>query len=310
MYNPTPGLPEFDYIKPASLAEASRFLAEHAGEARPFMGGTDTFVRMRDGFWQEKYLVDVKGLDGTNGITFDPATGLTLGAAVNMNRVIASPLVNEHYPVLAEAAHTVASYQLRTRATIAGNICNASPAGDTIGACLVLGAALRVHGVDGVRQEPLSTFFLGPGKTVLKPGDIVTAVLFPVPPKGYAARYIKLGRNAIGDLAIVGVTVLGYPDTTTRSGCRFRLALASVAPTPLVPVQAEAILAEKPISEATIAEAAQAAMEACTPIDDVRASARYRKLMVRNLTRRGVTEVWERIRQTSNVTGVNLTFHV
>lgn len=295
MHNPTPGLPEFDYIKPASLAEASQFLAQHVAEARPFMGGTDTFVRMRDGFWQDKYLVDVKNLDGMGQITFDPAAGLTIGASVNMNRVIASPQVQAYYPVLAEAAHTVASYQLRTRATFAGNICNASPAGDTIGPCMALEGVLQVHGVNGVRQEPLSTFFHGPGKTVLLPGDIVTAITFPLPPPNYAARYIKLGRNAIGDLAIVGVTALGYPDSSAPSGCRFRLALASVAPTPLRPTQAEAILAETPITEATIAKAAQAAMDACAPIDDVRGSARYRKLMVRNLTKRAITEVWEKI---------------
>jgi len=295
MISPYPGLPEFEYIKPASLIEASRFLAEHAGQARPFMGGTDTFVRLRDGFWKEKYIVDVKGLDGMNDITFDPAAGLTIGAAVNMNRVIASPEVEKRYPLLAEATHTVASYQLRTRATIVGNICNASPAGDTIGACLVLGGVLRVHGVDGLREEALSAFFRGPGTTVLKPGDIATAVIFPLPPKGCAARYIKLGRNAIGDLAIVGVTALGYPDGSSASGYRFRLALASVAPVPLVPAQAEAILAEKPVSEMTIAEAAEAAMQTCTPIDDVRGSARYRKLMVRNLTKRAITEVWEQV---------------
>jgi carbon-monoxide dehydrogenase medium subunit len=293
---PTPGLPEFDYIKPASLAEASQFLGQHAGEARPFMGGTDTFVRMRDGVWKEKYLVDVKGLDGMNEIRFDPARGLTVGASVNMNRVIASPDVGKYYPVLAEAAHTVASYQLRTRATIAGNICNASPAGDTIGACLVLKGTLRVHGLDGAREVPLGNFFLGPGQTTLRPGDIVTAITFPVPPEGYAARYIKLGRNTIGDLAIVGVTALGYPDKSAPSGYRFRMALASVAPVPLVPLQAEAILAGQPISEWTIEEAARAAMEACTPIDDVRGSARYRKLMARNLTRKAITQVWERIK--------------
>jgi CO/xanthine dehydrogenase FAD-binding subunit len=292
---PTPGLPEFDYIKPASLAEASRFLAEHAGEARPFMGGTDTFVRMRDGFWKEKYVVDVKGLDGMNDIAFDADSGLSIGAAVNMNRVIASPHVKQHYAVLAEAAHTVASYQLRTRATIAGNICNASPAGDTLGACLVLEGSLLVHGLEGTREVPLSTFFTGPGQTALKPGDIAVAIKFPIPPQGCAARYIKLGRNTIGDLAIVGVTALGYPDSSAPSGYRFRLALASVAPVPLVPLQAQGILAEQPITEASIAEAAQAAMDACTPIDDVRGSARYRKLMVRNLTKRAVTQVWEKI---------------
>jgi CO/xanthine dehydrogenase FAD-binding subunit len=292
---PTPGLPEFDYIKPASLAEASRFLAEHAGEARPFMGGTDTFVRMRDGFWKEKYVVDVKGLEGMNDIAFDPDSGLSIGAAVNMNRVIASPDVRQHYPVLAEAAHTVASYQLRTRATIVGNICNASPAGDTLGACLVLDGTLLVHGLDGTREAPLSKFFSGPGQTALRPGDIATAIRFPIPPQGCAAKYIKLGRNAIGDLAIVGVTALGYPDSSAPSGYRFRLALASVAPVPLVPLQAQTILAEQPITEASIAEAAQAAMDACTPIDEVRGSARYRKLMIRNLTKRAVADVWEQI---------------
>jgi carbon-monoxide dehydrogenase medium subunit len=292
---PHPGLPEFDYIKPKTLAEASQFLAEHAGEARPFIGGTDTFVRMRDGFWKDKYVVDVKGLDGTNDLVFDPAQGLTLGAAVNMNRVITSPVVREHYPLLAEAAHTVASYQLRTRATITGNICNASPAGDTVGACLVLNGSLRVHGLDGLRLEPLSTFFLGPGQTTLKPGDIVTAILFSIPPKGCAGKYIKLGRNVLSDLAIVGVTALGYPDGETPSGYRFRLALASVAPTPLAPKEAEAILAEKAITPDTIAEAAEAAMNACDPIDDVRGGARYRKLMVRNLTRKAVSEVWEEL---------------
>lgn len=295
MHNPTPGLPEFDYIKPASLVEASQFLAQHVGEARPFMGGTDTFVRMRDGFWKEKYLVDVKNLDGMSQLTFDLTTGLTIGASVNMNRVVASSEVRKYYPVLAEAAQTVASYQLRTRATIVGNICNASPAGDTIGPCMVLEGSLRVHGVKGVRQEPLSAFFLGPGQTVLQPGDIVTAITFPFPPKDYVAKYIKLGRNAIGDLAIVGVTALGYPDSSAPSGYRFRLALASVAPVPLRPDQAEAILAEKPLTEVTITEAAQAAMDACTPIDDVRSSAHYRKLMVRNLTKKAITEVWKTI---------------
>lgn len=297
MHTAHPGLPEFDYVRPASYEEASRFLAEHAGEARPFMGGTDTFVRMRDGFWKEKYLVDVKCLDGMDWIHFDPVTGLTVGAAVNMNRLIESPEVNQHFPLLAEAAHSVASYQLRTRATVVGNICNASPAGDTTGSCLVMEAVLKVHGVDGYREEPLNGFFKGPGKTNLKPGDIVTAIRFPVLPKGAAGRYIKLGRNTIGDLAIVGVTAFAFPDSTAKSGYRFRIALASVAPVPLRPAAAEAVLADKPITAETIEEAAQAAMDACNPIDDVRGTARYRKYMVRNLTRKAVQHVWDQLSQ-------------
>lgn len=295
-HSPTPGLPEFDYVKPSSLVEASRFLAEHSTDARPFTGGTDTFVRLRDGLWKEKYLVDVKHLSEKDSISFEPQTGLTIGAAVTMNQIIASPVVNQYYPLLVEAARTVASYQLRNRATITGNLCNGSPAGDTTGPCLVLNGELQVHGANGLRTEPLSTFFLGPGKTILQPGDIVTAIFFPPPPPDYAARYIKLGRNKIGDLAIVGVTALGYPDGTAASGYRFRLALASVAPVPLIPALAEAILAKKLITPETIAEAAKAAMEACSPISDTRGSARYRKLMVRNLVFKAVTEVFEKIR--------------
>src|SRR5512145_878530 len=116
--NAHPELPEFDYIRPATLDEASRFLAQHAGEARPLMGGTDIFVRMRDGFWHDKYLVDVKNLDGTGELRFDPASGLSIGAGVNMNQVMASPAIQAHYPLLVEACRSVASYQLRTRATV------------------------------------------------------------------------------------------------------------------------------------------------------------------------------------------------
>ena len=295
MLTPTPGLPEFEYVKPVSLAAASRFLAEHAGEARPFMGGTDTFVRLRDGFWKEKYLVDVKVLEGMRDIKFDPRSGLTFGAAVCMNQIVASPVINEYYPLLAEAAHSVASYQLRSRATIVGNICNSSPAGDTIGSCLVLDGVLLVHGVDGKREEPLSSFFLGPGKNRLKAGDIVTAIRFAVPPAGWAGKYVKLGRNAIGDLAVVGATAMGYPETSAPSGYRFRLALASVAPVPLRLPEAEKVLAEKEISEETIAEAAQIAKDTCTPIDDVRSCSLYRRHMSRNLMRQAITAVWEKL---------------
>jgi CO/xanthine dehydrogenase FAD-binding subunit len=296
MINPHPGLPEFDYIKPDSLSEASRFLAAHAGEARPLSGGTDIFIRMRDGVWKDKYLVDIKGFDGMDKISYDPPKGLTIGASVNMNQVIASSVVQKYYPSLAEAASRVASYQLRTRATIVGNICNASPAGDTIGICILLGGILNIHRVEGNHQEPLGTFFKGPGETVLRAGDIVTSIQFPPPPTGLKGKYLKLGRNNSSDLAIVGVSVVGYPDDTP-SGLRMKLALASVGPVPIVVELAEDILSEKPISDQTLVEASQAAMDASDPIDDVRGSARYRKMMVRNLSLKALTGVWEIVKQ-------------
>jgi carbon-monoxide dehydrogenase medium subunit len=293
--NTHPTLPEFEYIRPETLAEASDFLSRYPDEARPFLGGTDVFVRMRDGILTPKFLVDVKNLNGSNDLRFNAQTGLTLGASVNMNRVIASAEVRAHYPLLAEACRSVASYQLRTRATVVGNICNASPAGDTLGACLALNGTLHIHGLNGLREESLGTFFLGPGKTALKPGDIVTAIHFPLPPEKCSGTYIKLGRNQLSDLSIVGVTVLGHPDSSCKSGYRFRLALASVAPVPFIPAEAEAYLANHSITSETLCEAARLSADACSPIDDVRGSARYRKEMVRNLSAKALTEVWKHL---------------
>jgi len=293
--NTHPTLPEFEYVKPGTLIEASEFLLRHHHEARPFLGGTDIFIQMRDGVLTPRFLVDVKNLDGTNELHFDPKAGLFLGAGVNMNQVIASPDVIHHYPLLAKACRTVASYQVRTRATVVGNLCNASPAGDTIGTCLALGGMLQIHNIDGLRQESLNGFFLAPGKTRLKPGDIVTAIRFPLPSRGCAGIYLKLGRNKLGDLAIVGVTVFGFPNSELPSTFCFRIVLTSVAPTPLIAAQAEKYLAENIITPESIHKAACLASEECTPIDDIRGSARYRKLMVRNLTEKALITLCEEL---------------
>jgi carbon-monoxide dehydrogenase medium subunit len=143
----------------------------------------------------------------------------------------------------------------------------------------------------------LETFFLGPGKTTLKPGDVVTAIHFPLPPQGCQGVYLKLGRNKLSDLSIVGVTALGYPDTTLLSGYRFRLALASVAPVPLIVAEVETNLANQAITPEALIKAARLAAEACSPIDDVRGSARYRKEMVKNLSSKALTAVWEKLRK-------------
>jgi len=295
MINPHPGLPELEYVKPETLVEASKFLAEHDGAARPFSGGTDSFIRLRDGILKLDYLVDVKGLEGTKELKFDPQKGLTIGAAVTMNQVVKNPDVIKYYPNLAEAAGSVASYQLRNRATIVGNICNASPAGDSIGTCMIMDGVLKVHGLDGMRDVPLKSFFLAPGKTVLKAGDVVVAVQLPVPPKGLVGTYKKLGRNRIGDLSIVGVAVAAYPSKDCKSGYQFRIALASVAPVPFEAIKAEEVLCENKITAELLDEAAKVAMESVKPIDDVRGSASYRKHMVKNLTREALTEVWEKL---------------
>ncbi len=291
----SPSLPSFDYVQPATPQEVTKLLLKSDGNARLFMGGTDVFVRMRDGFITPKMLIDVKHLPGMREVKFTKRNGLVVGAAVDMNSLMRHPAVAEYYPVLAEALHSVASYQLRTRATMGGNLCNASPAADTAPAALVLEAMLVLYGRRGERCVPLNEFFLGPGKTAMKPGEFLLRTEIPPAPRGAVGKYIKLGRNALGDLAIAGVAVLGYPDRRAKSGYSFRIALASVAPTPVRVPNAEAILADSPLTPDVIETAAQAAMETAKPIDDVRSSAAYRKAMVKNLTKRAVTDVWEKL---------------
>jgi carbon-monoxide dehydrogenase medium subunit len=150
-------------------------------------------------------------------------------------------------------------------------------------------------------DETHPAFFLGPGKNVLQPGDIVTAIFLPIPPPGSQGTYIKLGRNTLSDLSIVGVTVLGYPtpgdqpSSQPTSSYRFRIALASVAPIPLIPATAQEYLEAHPPGAKTFKEAARLAAEACSPIDDVRASARYRKAMVGKLTERALEMTWNKL---------------
>jgi carbon-monoxide dehydrogenase medium subunit len=228
-------------------------------------------------------------------VAYSEQTGLTVGAAVTMNRLARAPAVEAHYPLLAESANSVASYQLRNRATLGGNLGNASPAADTAPAVLLFEAVIVLYGPNGEREVPAAAFFLGPGRTAMQPGEFMTAIRFPPPPGGAVGRYLKLGRNRAGDLAIAGVAVLGFPDRAIPSGYRFRIGLASVAPVPLRVQEAEALLSSSLPGEQAFSAAATKAAAAASPIDDVRASAAYRRAMVRNLTRRALRDVWARL---------------
>jgi carbon-monoxide dehydrogenase medium subunit len=272
-------------------------LEKHGEAAQLLMGGTDLLPRMRDGSVRPRVVVDLKHLPGMRDIRYEEAAGLTVGAAVNMNQLTGHADVQAHYPLLAEAANAVASYPLRNRATVGGNLCNASPCADTAPATLVLGGRVVLYGLHGEREVPCGEFFTGPGETAMRSREFMTAIRYPSPAAGAVGRYLKLGRNRVGDLSIVSVAVLGFPDRTTRSGYRFRIALGSVAPLPLRAAQAEDVLAANPPREKTLVLAAEKAREAATPIDDVRGSAAYRKAMVRHLTLRGLREVWGRLRE-------------
>ena len=222
-----PGLPSFEYVQADNAAEVHRLLQE--GGTRLMMGGTDLFPQMREGVCEPEIIVDVKHVPGMRDLSYDERVGLSIGAAVTMNQLVKHSDVQAHYPILAQAAQSVASYQLRNRATIGGNVCNASPCADTSPAVMVLEGimVLQVEGAE--RNVPAAGFFTGPGQTVIEPAEFLAAIRLPAPPAGAVGRYLKLGRNRLGDLSIVGVAVLGYPDPAAASGYRFRIALGSVA---------------------------------------------------------------------------------
>ena len=237
-------------------------------------------------------MIDVKLLPGMCDIIYRVGAGLDVGAAATMNALARHPAVVEHYLLLAQAAASVASYQVRNQATLDGNLCNASPCADTAPAAVVLDAGLVLAGPDGERVVPAGEFFLGPGKTAIRPDEFLTAVRFPPPPPDrHAAHYEKLGRCRTGDLALVGVAA-----TCERVGdngdYRFRLGLGSVAPTPLRVRKAEAFLAANLPGDEAFDHAAEMAMSMARPITDVRGTAEYQQAMVRTLTRRALREVW------------------
>ena len=155
----------FDYIIPKDHAEASALLAQGTGVARAFMGGTDLLIRIRGGFVRPERVVDLKHLPGIRAIGQSPDGWLVIGAACTMNQVAGHPTVQARYDLLTQACNSVASYQLRNRATLGGNICNASPAADTAPALYCLGAVVEIFGPHGARRVPIAEFFVGPGKS-------------------------------------------------------------------------------------------------------------------------------------------------
>ncbi|MBN1314318.1 MAG: xanthine dehydrogenase family protein subunit M [Anaerolineales bacterium] len=290
-----PGLPPFKYVRAASETEVFERLEQ--GNARMFMGGTDLFPQMREGVWRPEILVDVKYVRAMQDLFFEDDGLLTAGAAVTMNRLGCDPLIAKYFPALSQAANSVGSFQLRNRATIGGNLCNASPCADTAPAVLVMDGGIVVETKDRSKVYALKDFILGPGKTVIGPTEFVSAVCFPALPKGATGVYLKLGRSKLGDLSLVSAAVIGYPDPDAASGYRFRIALGSVASVPFRVPGAERILADFKINPETLNTAARLAMEMAAPISDVRACSDYQRLMVMALTRRALMQVWDSLRK-------------
>jgi len=287
-------LPRFEYLTPKTLEEALALLSEHRGKARVIAGGTDLLPQMKSREVVPQYLIGLKNIPALDYIKYSNTDGLRFGALTTLHSVETSPIIQKRFGVLAQAAHSMASTQIRNVATVAGNLCMAAPSADMAPAFIVSGGKLKLVSPEGKRVVAIDEFFTGPGKTVLGEVELLTEVQVPNMPPHSGAVYLKYTLRRAMDIAIVGVAAL----VTSHNGvCQeVKIALGAVAPMPIRATGAEAVLRRKVINDELIEQAAHVASEEARPISDIRASAEYRKEIVRVLTRRVVEQAWGKTR--------------
>ncbi len=288
---------DIDYVAPRTVSEAVALLAEQGERARVLAGGTDIIVQTREHRRDLDVLVDVKHVPELNELAYDPKTGLRLGAAVPCYRVYEHAEIAKAYPGLIDAVSLIGGIQTQSRASVGGNLCNASPAADTIPALIAHGAVGVVAGPKGTREVPVEQFCTAPGRTVLGRGELLVSLRLPAPPPRFGAAYLRfIPRNEM-DIAVVGAGVAVTLDESRARCTAARIALAAVAPTPLLVPEAAAALTGVPLSDARIEKAAEAARAAARPISDMRGAADYRRHLVGVLVRRALRRAVERAKE-------------
>jgi len=281
-------LPRFDYVKPESLSEALGLLKGNKnGGIRVYAGGTDVIPRLKARLLPApEVLMDLKGLTELNYVEYDKKQGLRIGALAAISSVESHGAVQARFAVLSQGSHSIASTQVRNRGTVVGNICSAVPSADAVPALLCLGATLLCVSPRGERIIDIEDFFAGPRKTILADDELLKEIRIPDMPKGGRGAYIKLSTRSRMELALVGVgAVVAVTDGVFRD---VRIGLGAVAPTPMRASRAEEVLRGEKVGEQVIAEAGRLAAAASLPIDDHRASAEYRRLMVEVLVKRAI----------------------
>ena len=281
---------KLDYIAPTSMREALARLQEAEGKAVLAAGGTDLIPALRQGDRDPALVIDLGRLALSDMRLVDGM--ICLGSGVTHTRLIESPLVQQHLPALAAACREIGGPPVRNRGTLGGNLANASPAADTAPPLLTYDAELALVSPTGTRCVALKDFFLGPRRTVLAPGELILEIRVPLPAPNSAASFIKLGKRSAMAIAVVSAAarlVAGEDGTITAA----RIALGSVAPTPIRAYAAEKLLEGRALRPEDIQAAAALARQSVQPITDVRASAEYRSRMVEVLTRRALTAAWD-----------------
>jgi carbon-monoxide dehydrogenase medium subunit len=259
-------------------------------------GGTDILVQLRGGRRSLDLIIDAKGIPELNEISYDPQNGLTLGAAAPCYRIYGNQTVADAYPGLMDAATLIGGIQIQGRASIGGNVCNSAPSGDSIPPVIVLGGVCNIAGPSGARQVAAEDFCTGPGRNVLGNGEMLVSISFPAPQPNTGANYLRfIPRNEM-DIAVAGVGTSVVLDASGQNFVSARISLASVAPIPVFAGEAAASLAGKPVSDEAIQEASDLAIEAASPIDDMRGTIRQRRHLVGVLTRRTLNNAVQRAR--------------
>ncbi len=280
-------MPSFDFKTPHSVAEACRLLAQTGG--RPIAGGTDVIPQMRAGRFRVDALIDLSRLEELSAIERIDGQ-IAVGALATYAALRDSPLLRAHAPLLAQVSGLIGGAQTQNRGTLGGNIANASPAGDTLPVLLALEATVDLVGVAGQRSLPLAGFLRGPGQTALARDEIIRRVRFAPLPDGARSLFLRLGNRRGMVISVAAAAFVLELDGDGRAR-QARLALGAVAPTAIRCPAAEAILLGRRPDAPLIEAAAAAAAAACRPIDDVRASAAYRRHIVGVLARRGLTRL-------------------
>ncbi|CAG0958964.1 aerobic carbon-monoxide dehydrogenase medium subunit [Burkholderiales bacterium] len=280
-----------EYWAPATLSDALERL--RGGDVTILAGGTDLMpqshagrVTLARGLLNVRRVPELRGIEAADG-------GVRIGALCTMSELMRDPLVREHFGILAEACDHFASDQLRNAATLGGNVCNASPAGDTLVPLLVLDAeaelASKPDGRVQFRRVPLSAFFSGPGRTARAPDELLCAIRLPRPPAGFVGRFYKAGLRPALDISAISIGIGGVPGG--RALGQARVAYGAVAPVPMRARRTEQALEGAVLDAATVERVAAIARDEVRPIDDVRASAWYRRELVFNMTRRMLGDV-------------------
>jgi aerobic carbon-monoxide dehydrogenase medium subunit len=276
----------FDYVKTKSLGETLELLAQHGEKAHLLAGGTDVLVKLKQGELAPEILVDIKGIRGLSGIEYRAGEGMKIGPLTTIREIETSPVIREHLPVLSYAAHLLGSVQVRHRATIGGNLCNALPSADTGPYLIAMGARVSVLGPTGERKMLVEDIFAASGKNSLGVGEIVTSIEIPAWPRHTGGAYIKHAiKNAV-DVAIVCVGVAVVTDPKAKSFEEARIVLGAVGPRPIRAREAEAYLKGKAIEDEVMAKAGEMASQDARP----RTTVEYKTEMVEVLTKRALRQ--------------------